>query len=675
MKGREMLIQIQNVLYYKKYALLFLFVAIHFGVHAMQPSTQQPAKEIKDVKVSFPNEQIGNDPIPVLTISTDRFPYFAAAKKFSGQQDVTASEEISFAALRILRNLDEIMREHPIINWDEGKKIAASFKLGTYNMPQEIYDQLSEVNVSVDGLQTLIHTTSFINKPDLAPLILYAYATRLVNRSIPPISTKEETTLAIQNATFDRSFDKQLAKIILDRALIKKAEYSANPIRLFPPGHNIAAGDPGPGVAIPTVWPFYLCPTAAQDACILVLTSPTEYLSLMIPKFKGPDGQYGVPIWVGQYKMPACDVSHDRERIANIAIADNASCQLNYFRALPQGRFSVNPDERIRLGDEADAQGAKLIFGKNSHTFFVKFKNEIFSYNTDVSPPAPHLIDDIKNINDPWVEKYLSEPDPMVHGCANIAYNSVSTAPYFNTSCLHALEFEEAHQRGLKNKLTRMYDKPDPDIIQCACDPEHNMHYYFSKTKAKNVVENYYNLTNVSFEPDVQMRNMINFMNKTLEMVQTKPSDIQLYPQALYIYHACIKNWTLTPEQLSAKMGLLNKLVLPELREMLVPPSMLVQASQAAGREIRSYVDYIKTINARSVGKNIGILTVGVIQGAALTVSALAVTAVGLSLFNKLPEEYKPRLAALIVARSLDSVKRLLIFIRPELAIPLSRLK
>jgi hypothetical protein len=442
--------------------LSIIFVCLSWHIYA----SEIPEEKAEEVKVLFKDERkkVPIGPLPVLSIDTSRFPFFSGFGTWEQKGQKIAVEHIEYASIKLTQEIDQIIQ----IN----KTIETDFKRGIYNnIPPAISDIFSRYKISFATFPKIINDLTYIHKPDLAEIVGYQYAKELTQH---PIENQD-----IEDLKFESSVDASLAKIIIDHALIKKARYVINPINLtaYPLAMYKIYKTSTDGYA-------YLCPTVSEEYSTFVFVSANEYKSRRLACIKNEKGEYIVnaintAFWPGgtkaNYKIPSCDMSYDFTKKIEVMIISPAQSQLNIMDI----ENYLTPSA-TQLGTEIDAQGTKLIFEPQQHTFFFKFKGNIYKGDADNKTIDLNTPIDIAAIQDPWIKKFLSDDDAMAHSCPAVSYADAQKEPFFNTRCLHAIEFEAVQQKKLKEQLGSIYKTPVREIMQCACDPNHDTHYYLT---------------------------------------------------------------------------------------------------------------------------------------------------------------------------------------------------
>jgi hypothetical protein len=561
---------------------LFLIVMISFDIYGMEEVPEVPEEHKNVVEVIFPGEQERPGHSPRLKIDTDQMPFFRGFERLEGVKVITLKpqkegERLSPDALKLIKKMDKVMQSN------EGREIAESFKYGTYKIPEKDLIMFSEDQLSLGELQTILNTASFVNFTGNASLLLYEYARRLLHSPIPATSDFD-----INQVTLERTYDLQLAKIIIDHALLKTAQYTTTPISIKDqdaPGPYLNYG----AKRVEATSSFYLRPTVTADRCCLIETSLDRYKSWINQKKKGPDGMYGgnplyAPETERDFKVPVGDTSSDGNYVADIGIAN-----------LQESRLVVSDTDGIKwdilIGTEVDAENAKIIFEPNNHSFFLKCNDKVYQCDADANLSSLNEPIPLNAIHDPWIKKYLTDDTASAHTCAGVLYGADTTRSYFNTGCLHATEFVNRQKEALERQLSYIYYNrlaENIHIIQCACDHESDSHYYLSKVDAKSNNTSLYNLTNVTFKPDTRMQKLLNFMNN-----KAQDQSFFAYPNAMFIYHASTNNWLLTPAQLSKKMGVLDQCVSSEVKKIVGYPGVFTQIKHYLQRTVHHIMPYI----------------------------------------------------------------------------------
>ncbi|HEV2917103.1 MAG TPA: hypothetical protein VGW78_05150 [Candidatus Babeliales bacterium] len=656
-----------------------IILLLSFILYAAEvPSTQ--------VKVVFEGEEVISGRSPVLTIDTSKFPFFAGHARVS-KGKIFKTHEFSYSAINIANALHDIMKK----NYNT---IQSSFRHGTYIIPKDFNEVMSQYELSFTDILNLMEQIDAINRPDLLPLVEYEYARKLTQGPMMPEDIDIKQGESPENAakryiTFEPTVEAQaqIAKIIIDHALIKKARYNCSDIKVwFDVQEDTIPAKPHTfrlniekkylkkQIDVGIDASYYFCPTNFADNLIFIKTKKMEYNSRILKVFSGKKkdkSTYEPGVFDQKYKMPACDYSYDNERKVAVIISPNAISKLeisylserSHMHGLIQDegkpkKENTTNQKKINLGTEGEASESKLIFepnkDKDGHIFYLKFNNNIYKGNADEHTINLQEPIDITNITDAWVKKYLTDDDAMVDSCPAVAYAEDQTEPFFNTRCLHALCFEGEGKAQIMKALSDAYGSTLIPIVQCTCDPNNDSHYYLLIKKYGNYLDyRDYKVASIRFKPDERMQESLDLMN-TLK--KGKDEDTYLIPNALYIYWLYTEDFRLKEEEIGQKMGILYQFVSHELKRLFIPAPRYVPERKRV-YDIRTEIlpqqptadtsfikRGVKHIIESWIKPNISYIQRGWIKsniGYIKTLGTLSAGAIGYTLINRLPNEQK----------------------------------
>jgi hypothetical protein len=158
----------------------------------------------------------------------------------------------------------------------------------------------------------------------------------------------------------------------------------------------------------------------------------------------------------------------------------------------------------------------------------------------------------LKEITDPWIKKILDNTN-----ISNECRGSMQVKPFFNKKVLHRSFFNINEAAARESNFS---------FGQVSCAGTSCIHYELRKNdKNKNIIRR------TDFDIDKRMDPLFVALNKKYELFKNTTGDaVTLYPIALAIAYILQSNWTITPQELERKMGVLYRYIDFDLRKLIV---------------------------------------------------------------------------------------------------------
>jgi hypothetical protein len=609
--------------------------------HAMESPVKQEEELKNPITVKFMDETTDNPgnpdvnpttgiPVKELITERDRFHLFRdrltdfSPTVFSSTTGGPILEfynpnnpNITYDTVIFLNKLYEAISPVDLANFQE------SWRQGTFFIPQSSRNFFDRYKLSLEEIYEKIGPASYLGAVPILNLLLCEYTEKILTN---PLSVDDA-----KNVRFPKELDSLLAKILINKALMKKfvIDTKANTVPV-----NMAQSQRGfySLQSVITEDTFSLCPTAGTYICTIIQRNPiTENTEHVVLTYGATKGKKSV-IFTQPFKNVLWTCA-DQQKDGFYHVIFNGHMHPTEVNQPPSFYFFLDKVQKINDGfpegvvipshdisshgiklqtkldldsiSDYELKQAKIIFKPGSRDFYFKIKNKIWLCHDSLQGIFTVKPVQSENIDDLWAKKYLTSTPEELGICWGIM--PCSSNDFFNTCCLDPFRGSDEYCVGLQDNIGKQLGKSDWHVEQQTCSSSGPESIHYTLFRHKQDAKNHYCLTESTFKLDTYTQSLLQCMND-LYKADYNPEK-PLYASAAYINRACAKNYTLSASELQKEMGALDGLVSQQVKDILFPSSK----KEYMYRLIRRYIEPYK----HQIKYGLGALTLGAIGYAA----------------------------------------------------------
>lgn len=526
--------------------------------------------EKKQVTICFPNEKS-----KTLCVSKNLSNLFV--NDFGGTFNITRSG-ISYDSVDFLERLNKEVEKN-----NEKQGLEENMKAGIYLIPPPVKPFLSDQKFISSKVYSIFKTADYLEREDLSTLVLCQYTEQIVTNS--PFDIKKDCDIF-------NEFNNEIARILVHQVLMKQYD-KRDCISL-----KIGSSD-----EIASENNFSLSPTAGRQSFTVTERDPISgYLcnTYLVQKYKAclktsfigsalffadeeEDDYLGPEIFTLCIFDP--NTSNRKYCFQNGGwtywVIDDWKNELNAISAeeLKKSKIIIKPrwiEKLVHGGRYIDAcEGFYLKIGDKIWLCNIKM-NENYDPNTDQNTHLQKkLIDPEKDINNPWIERYLSLDSEQLGPCWGMI-PCKNKNKFFNNSFLNMYRQSKEYRATMENNFCNMVGQKGWFIEQQIYNNNLSKEYCLWKQSTPGFPHKY-RFTESFFDHDIKnkTKRVLHEMNRLYDQQNTAGNgNTLLMAAALAFAQASKSNFTLGTEgALRTQVGELYDHVPDEIKKIILPQS------------------------------------------------------------------------------------------------------